>query len=100
MEKNFLFSNGHQAETEHGPRAHSLHSACEAQPQNQTAWPDVAQDVRRWPTCRCPHPHWVRTEHAAMAERAHRAASAVRPVGNGYGMSHDKVFTVSTQGAR
>jgi hypothetical protein len=39
------------------------------------------------------------TEHATMAERARRAASAARPVVSGYGMSHGKVFTMSTQGA-
>jgi hypothetical protein len=60
----------------------------------------VAQDARSWPTRRCPHPRWVRTEHAVMVERASRVASVVRQAASGYGMSHDKVFTVSTQGAR
>jgi hypothetical protein len=49
---------------------------------------------------RCPDPHWVRTKCAAMAECARRATSAARPVASGYGMSHGKVFSVSTQGAQ
>jgi hypothetical protein len=61
---------------------------------------DVAQDARSRLTRRCPHPHWVRTERAAMVERARRAASAARPVASGYGMSHGKVFTMSIQCAR
>jgi hypothetical protein len=41
-----------------------------------------------------------RTERVVTAARARRAASAARPAASGYDMNHDKVFTVSIQGAR
>jgi hypothetical protein len=53
-----------------------------------------------WPRTRGVGPRWVRTERTMTMECARRAASMARPVVNGYDLSHDKVFTVSTQGAR
>jgi hypothetical protein len=41
-----------------------------------------------------------RTERATTVERTRRAAPTVQPVTSGYGTSHGKVFTVSTQDAR
>jgi hypothetical protein len=41
-----------------------------------------------------------RTERVVVVERARRAVSAAQLAVSGYGTSHGKVFTVSTQGAR
>jgi hypothetical protein len=54
-----------------------------------------------WPArASCPLSTLERTERAAMAERARRAASMARPAVSGYSTSHGKVFTVSTHGTR
>jgi hypothetical protein len=42
---------------------------------------------------------WKTDPSILTAEHARRAASVARPSASGYGTSHDKVFTVSTQGA-
>jgi phosphoribosylaminoimidazole carboxylase (NCAIR synthetase) len=48
----------------------------------------------------CPLDAQERTEGAVMAARARKGTSTVWPVASGYGMTHDNVFTMSTQGAR
>jgi hypothetical protein len=115
IEKEFLIFNGFCVETELGPRAqcalgllrlshisemlgpaHAAHGLPSvdrrlARAAHEPARPARAQRLLGALEC---------IERATTVERVRRAASTMRSMASGYDMSHDKMFTVSTQGAR